>query len=82
MKAFTEENPGRLYVHQCPECKNWQIEYTDFVFTQDATFRVNSITGGWEVDLKHCHQMVEDVVEEHYRTEHPLAFAEFRINQR
>lgn len=70
---------NRLFVHQCPECQNWQVEYTERVFLTEAQFR--AVAGTLQPDLTLCYQMVDDVVEEHYRTEHRFAYRKWKDQQ-
>lgn len=71
---ISEANPGRTFVHQCPVCRLWQVDYTEFVYLTDATLKA-APDGSLSADLSLCDQMVEDVVREHYKAAHPQEYA-------
>jgi hypothetical protein len=71
---ISEENPGRTFVHQCPVCRMWQVDYTEWVYLTDALLKA-APGGSLSADLSLCDLMVEDVVREHYKAAHPEEYA-------
>lgn len=66
----------RLFAYVCPMCKNWQMEYTEEVYISVARFRPGPT--GLEPDLTECAEMVDSVLEDHLREEHPLAYKRWK----
>jgi hypothetical protein len=71
---ITEQMQGRTFVHQCPVCRMWQVDYTEWVYLTDATLKA-APDGSLTADLSLCDLMVEDVVAEHYKAAHPEEYA-------
>lgn len=63
------------FVHQCPECKMWQVEYSEEDFLSYAMYRVEG--NDLVPDLQPAYDAVEAPVAEHYRDVHPNAWAKW-----
>lgn len=70
------DDDGRIFVHQCPVCHDWQVDYTEQVYISVAQFRYNA---DFQLipDLTPCQAMVEQVVAEHYREAHHSDYTAF-----
>lgn len=60
---------GRIFCYQCPLCKDWQMDYTERVFTGFAVFR--DYGSGLQIDLTPAHKVIEDVLRGHLAESHP-----------
>jgi hypothetical protein len=73
---------AQTYVHQCPLCQNWQMEYSIDEMMTDFMKMVVAPDGSLAADPKPMNEAIDYVFEEHLRDEHPVALRRFRRDGR
>jgi hypothetical protein len=67
-----------ICVYQCPVCEMWQVDYS---LSEISRTFIGVVVGEDKVprpDIAPFHDAVNEVVEEHVREEHPLAYKRFK----